>query len=101
MVDYGPLLIALAAVGLLALLLRWAFSGGKSLVAHRPVAGHPWEYGMLVSVAQPATYLEAEDLQRRLAEGGVRCTVAETRDGPRVFVFADDEQRARDLLRHW
>jgi hypothetical protein len=99
MIDYSSLIIAVATVGVLALLLRWAFGRGRSLVENRPMKGHPWEYGLLVSVAAPVTYEEGERLLRWLAEHGVRATITVTEDGPRVFVFADDETRARALLR--
>lgn len=99
MADYTALLIALAAVAWLTVLLRWSFGRGRSLVARPPAAGRPWEYGLLVSVAAPADYDEAEAMRARLAAGGVRSTLTITEDGPRVFVFADDERRARALLR--
>ena len=99
MVDYSSLIIAVVTVGVLALVLRWAFGQGRSLVEHRPATGRPWEYGLLVSVAAPGTYEEGELLRQRLAEHGVRSTITVTEDGPRVFVFADDEERARALLR--
>jgi hypothetical protein len=84
-----------AALALLVALLRWAFGRSRPAVARRAQAGHPWEYGLLVSVAAPATDDEGEALRRRLWEHGVRSTVAVTQDGPRLFVFRDDERRAR------
>ena len=98
MIDYGSLIVALAVVALLAAVLRWAFGSGHSLVAARPVKGHPWEYGLLVSVAAPASYEEGEELRARLERHGVRATMTLTEDGPRVFVFPTDEQRARTVL---
>jgi hypothetical protein len=90
--------VALVVVGVLAVLLRWTFRRGGSLVARAPKPGAPGEYGLLVSVASPGTYVEAELLRRTLTDAGLRATVATTTQGPRLMVFADDEPRARSLL---
>jgi hypothetical protein len=95
---YGPI-VAFAVVGLLALLLRGTFSRGHSLVARPPRIGAPGEYGLLVEVAAPATFAEAELIRSRLAGSGVRATLAPTTQGPRVLVFPDEERVARALLR--
>jgi hypothetical protein len=95
---FGPVL-ALAAVGVLTLLLRWAFSSGSSLVERRPQVGGEGEYGLLVPVAEPPTFIEAEVMRRRLVDAGVRATLAPTSDGPRVLVFPEDVRTARIVLR--
>jgi len=96
---FGPL-IAFAVVGVLVLLLRWAFSGrSTSLVERRPLAGHSEEYGLLVPVASPATFVEGELMRLKLEEAGLRATLVPTADGPRVMVFADSERVARAILR--
>jgi hypothetical protein len=92
-------LIAFGVVGLLVLLLRWAFGGrSQSLVERRPRVGRSDEYGLLVSIASPGTYVEGELLRRRLEDAGVRATLATTSEGPRLMVFAEDERAARRLL---
>jgi hypothetical protein len=93
----GPL-IALAAVGLLVLLLRWAFAGGTSLVAKQPTPGRVDEYGLLVSVAAPPNYIEAEIVRRTLEDAGIRATLAQTLAGPRLMVFPEDAERARKVV---
>jgi hypothetical protein len=95
---FGPL-VALAAVGVLALLLRWAFSHGHSLVERRPQQGDEDEYGLLVVVASPSTFVEAEVMRRTLVDAGLRATLAPTRQGPRVMVFPEEASIARGLLR--
>jgi hypothetical protein len=90
--------MAFAVVGVLALLLRWAFGHGRSLVAPRPRPGHPEEYGLLVAVAVPDDPAAGEAAVRRLAAAGVRATLAPTKDGLRLMVFADDADHARRLL---
>ncbi len=95
---YGPV-VAFAVVGLLALLLRWTFRRGTSLVAPRPKAGAPDDYGLLVAVASPPSFAEAELIRARLAAQGIRATLAPTTEGPRVLVFPDEARTARALLR--
>lgn len=94
---FGPI-VAVVLVGLFALILRWAFSRGGSLVAAAPRPGTSDEYGLLVPVASPATYIEGEILRRRLQDGGVRANLATTLEGPRVLVWPGDEARAREVL---
>lgn len=95
---FGPVL-AFLAVGVLALLLRWAFSSGHSVVERRPRQGTEGEYGLLVPVAAPGTYIEGEMVRRKLVDAGVRATLAPTSEGPRVMVFPEDASVARALLR--
>ncbi len=95
---YGPI-VAFAAVGVLMLLLRWTFRRGRSLVAAPPRAGAPDDYGLLVSVAEPPSFAEAELIRARLVGLGVRATLAPTTQGPRVLVFQEEARAARALLR--
>ena len=94
---FGPL-VALLLVALLTLLLRWTFGRGRSLVQRRPMAGGADEYGLLVPVAEPATFVEAELIRRRLVDVGIRATLAPTTEGPRVMVFGADAPAARAHL---
>lgn len=95
---FGPL-VAFGGLGVLVLLLRWAFGGGKSLVERRPQQGGSTEYGLLVQVAAPQTFVEAEIIRRTLADAGLRATLAPTTQGPAVMVFPEDERNARLVLR--
>jgi hypothetical protein len=94
---FGPL-VAVALVGLFAVILRWAFSRGSSVVAAPPRPGPAGEYGLLVPVASPANYVEGEILRQRLEGQGVRANLASTLDGPRLMVWPGDEERAREVL---
>lgn len=95
---FGPL-IAFVAIGVLVLILRWAFSSKRtSVVAAASKPGTADEYGMLTPIASPATYIDGEILRRRLEDAGIRANLASTLDGPRVMVWPQDEQRARDVL---
>ena len=94
---FGPL-VAVVLVGLFALILRWAFGRGSSVVAAASRPGNDDEYGLLVPVASPGTYVEGEILRRRLEASGVRANLATTLEGPRVMVWPRDESRAREVL---
>jgi hypothetical protein len=90
---------AVVCLGVLMLLLRWAFGGpSRSLVARRARIGDAHEYGLLVPVLTPATPAEAETARRRLAGAGVTATVVATTGGQRVMVFPEDLDRARRAL---
>ncbi|MGL5829132.1 MAG: hypothetical protein ACRC0L_06130 [Angustibacter sp.] len=95
---YGPL-VALAAMALLAFLLRWAFRRGRSLVARPIRPGAPDDYGLLIPVATAENFVEAELIRMRLVAGGIRATLAPTTDGPRILVFPAEESAARAILR--
>lgn len=95
---YG-LFVAGLTVGLLAVLLRWTFARGQSLVSRPVRSGGEGDYGLLVPVARFGSVIEAELIRSRLTGAGVQATVASTTGGPCVMVFADDERIARAVLR--
>jgi hypothetical protein len=95
---FGPL-IALAGVSILALIARWAFSSGTSLVARPAQRGSADSYGLMRPVAAPMSAAEAEYQRLRLTSAGIRCNVANTTDGPRVMVWVEDLERAKLALR--
>ena len=94
---FGPI-SALLGVGLLAVILRWAYSGGKSVIAASPKPGTSQEYGLLVPVSSPATYIEGEIQRRKLEAAGLRANLAHTLDGPRVMVWPADISKAKAIL---
>lgn len=98
--DWQRALLAIGTLAVLMLLLRWAFGNGRrtSLVERKPTVGHSDEYGLLVPIAAPGSYIEGELLCRRLEDAGIRTTLVTTADGPRVMVFPEDESIARQLL---
>jgi hypothetical protein len=91
-------LVAFAGIGVLSLLLRWAFGRGGSLVAAPPRPGAPSDYGLLVAVHAPRSEAEGEAMRKALAAHGLRGTVTHTVTGLRLMVFAADEERARAIL---
>jgi hypothetical protein len=87
------------AVALLAIILRWAFKDGKSLIARTPTIGLETEYGLLVPVASPLSHIEGEILRQKLIAAGIKATLTQTSSGPRLFVFPSDEKIALAHLR--
>ncbi len=97
--DWIALMTSVAVVGVLALLLRWAYGGGKrSLVERRPSAGTTDDYGLMVSIASPGTFIEGEVARQRLADAGIRAQLVTTTEGPRLMVLREQESAARRLL---
>jgi len=91
-------LVAFAALGVLAVLLRWAFAPGRSLVARPPRVGSSSQYGLLVPVATPPTVVQAEVVRQHLLAHGLRATLAPATDGPAVLVWPRDAAIAREIL---
>jgi hypothetical protein len=97
--DWRSYLISLLVLGVLALLLRWAFGGrSRSLVERRARQGHDDEYGLMVAVASPGTFVEGEVARQRLLDAGIRASLVTTSDGPRLMVLEPDQERARQVL---
>lgn len=95
---WGPL-VALLVVGVIILILKWAYSSKPTTLLSRPTRpGAPDEYGLLVSVAAPASMAEGENIRSRLETAGFRVTLAETHSGLHVLVWPADAPRARAAL---
>ncbi len=98
----GPL-IAVALIGVLALVCRWVFSTSDRdarAERRRARALARGDYGLLVPVATVRTDDDALLLRDVLAGSGIRGTVADGAEpGERVvLVFRTDEDRARQLV---
>ncbi|MFM8843387.1 MAG: hypothetical protein ACKOFJ_04090 [Actinomycetota bacterium] len=86
-------------LGILIILLRWAFSRGKSVVERPRKVGNDDEYGLLEVVASPSNYIEGEMLKRKLMEHGIKATLTQTKQGPRIMVFPNEVKAAQAILR--
>lgn len=86
-------------VGFLILVLKWTSARGKSVVQRTPQAGFDSEYGTLVVVAKPSNHIEGEVLRQRLLSVGIKATLTQTKEGPRIFVFPQEESAARAHLK--
>jgi hypothetical protein len=87
------------AVLFLIFMLRWTSARGKSVVERTPNIGREDEYGSLIPVASPLNHIEGEILRQKLLDVGIRATLTQTKDGPRIFVFPREESAARAHLR--
>ncbi len=97
--DWSALVTSVMVVGVLSLILRWAYSSRRtSLVARIPSSGGAGEYGLMVAVASPGTFIEGEVDRQRLESAGIRARLVSTTDGARLMVLEEDEGRARALL---
>lgn len=95
---FGPV-VAVVALGLLVLVLRWAFRRGQSVVTTDGRPGPPTEYGVLVPVAHPRSADEGRDIAAFLKRQGIPCTVADTTQGLRVLVWPSQSAQAGEALR--
>ena len=86
-------------LGILIILLRWTFSRGKSVVERPSRVGNDDEYGLLEVVAAPSNHIEGEMLKRKLLEYGIKATLAQTKQGPRIMVFPNEVRAAQAILR--
>jgi len=97
-VSWAPF-IAFAAVGVLILVLRWAYSSRRdSLLSTPGHRGRPSEYGLLVPVASPESQAAGERAGQRLEAAGIKATLTRTDSGLRLLVFPDDLPAARRIL---
>ena len=88
-----------AVLGVLIILLRWAFSRGSSVIERPKSVGQESEYGLLQVVAAPSNHIEGEMLRRKLSEHGIKATLTQTKSGPRLFVFPEELKAAEAILR--
>lgn len=94
---FGPI-VALMGIGLMVLVLRWAYSRGSSVVAVAGKSGPSDSYGLLVCVASPGNYVEGEVIRRTLEQYGIKANLAQTTDGPKVMVWPVDEIAAATII---
>ena len=71
-------------VAVLALILRWAFSGNKSLIEKQRRIGSEEEYGLLKVAHSPKNHIKA--------------TLSQTKTGPKILVFDEDLKIAKATL---
>lgn len=95
----GPVLV-LGLLGLLILVLRWAFARGGSLVRRTDTTPAPTDaFGLLTDVHTAARYADARRLVEQLAKAGIKATAARTTQGWTVYVWPADLATARTIIR--
>jgi hypothetical protein len=97
-VSWAPFL-AFAVVGVLILVLRWAYSARRDSLLSTPVhRGRDNDYGLLVPVAAPQSELGGVRARQHLEAAGIKATLTRTESGLRLLVFPDDADAARRIL---
>lgn len=100
-INNGLYLISLSGflvVAVLALILRWAFSHNNSLIEKDKVIGSEDQYGLLKVAHSPKNHIEGEMLRQKLIAVGIKATLSQTKDGPRILVFEKDLKIAKATL---
>jgi hypothetical protein len=100
-INNGLYLISLSGffiVGILALILKWAFSGNKSVVERAKKIGGEDEYGLLKVAASPKNHIEGEMQRQKLISVGIKATLSQTKTGPKILVFEKDLKIAKATL---
>ena len=85
-------------VGLLAVILRWAYSKNNSLIERDKKIGNEDQYGLLKVVAAPKNHIEGEMLRQKLISVGIKATLSQTNTGPKILVFEKDLKTAKATL---
>lgn len=85
-------------VALLALILRWAFSNNKSLIEKPKKIGTEDQYGLLKVVHSPKNHIEGEMMRQKLLAVGIKATLSQTKNGPKLLVFEKDLKIASATL---
>ena len=83
---------------MLALILRWAFSHNKSLIEKDKVIGSEDQYGLLKVAHTPKNHIEVEMMRQKLIAVGIKATLSQTKNGPRILVFEKDLKIAKATL---
>ena len=95
----APMLIVFGVLGVLVLVLRWAFSNRRdSLLSRPPKSGPAHEYGLMTPLVAPRDAAEGAEICGLLRREAIRAKLVNTQDGLRVMVWSEDLQRARDVL---
>jgi hypothetical protein len=98
--DPSAALIALGAVLLLAVIMRWVFRPSRPHRASRPVdASDSPDLGLLTVILSGVDRAEAMRRRALLGEAGIRSSMSKRRDGKLdVLVFHGDADAARILF---
>ena len=100
-INNGLYLISLSGflvVAVLALILRWAFSHNNSLIEKDKVIGSEDQYGLLKVAHSPKNHIEGEMMRQKLIAVGIKATLSQTKDGPRILVFEKDLMIAKATI---
>ncbi len=85
-------------VAVMILILKWAFSHNKSVIEREKRIGNEDEYGLLRVAHSPKNHIEGEMLRQKLLSVGIKATLSQTKNGPRILVFEKDLKIAKATL---
>ncbi len=85
-------------VAVMILILKWAFSHNKSVIEREKRIGNEDEYGLLRVAHSPKNHIEGEMLRQKLLSVGIKSTLSQTKNGPKILVFEKDLKIAKATL---
>ena len=56
------------------------------------------QYGLLKVAHTPKNHIEGEMLRQKLISGGIKATLSQTKNGPKILVFEKDLKIAKATL---
>ena len=87
-----------AVVAVMIVILKWAFSSNKSIIEKNKKLGTADQYGLLKVDNSPKNHIEGEMLRQKLLEVGIKATLTQTVEGPKLLVFERDLKIAKATL---
>ena len=85
-------------VAVMIVILKWAFSGNRSVIEREKRIGNEDEYGLLRVAHSPKNHIEGEMLRQKLLSVGIKATLSQTKNGPKILVFEKDLKIAKATL---
>ena len=85
-------------IAVMIVILKWAFSNNKSVIEREKRIGNDDEYGLLRVAHSPKNHIEGEMLRQKLLSVGIKATLSQTKNGPRILVFEKDLRIAKATL---
>ena len=85
-------------IAVMIVILKWAFSNNKSVIEREKGIGNDDEYGLLRVAHSPKNHIEGEMLRQKLLSVGIKATLSQTKNGPKILVFEKDLKIAKATL---
>ncbi len=85
-------------VAVMIVILKWAFSGSRSVIEREKRIGNEDDYGLLRVAHSPKNHIEGEMLRQKLLSVGIKATLSQTKNGPKILVFEKDLKIAKATL---
>jgi hypothetical protein len=68
------------------------------LIEKDKVIGSEDQYGLLKVAHSPKNHIEGEMMRQKLIAVGIKATLSQTKDGPRILVFEKDLKIAKATI---